>query len=127
VTHYSRLFKVVIDVSPDSHDKEVEFWQGALGRPLTGNSRFPEYHGTMLHTDAFRLLTQKLGEGPSRVHLDIHTDDLAAEVARLEGLGAHRVREVNGWWLMQDPAGLPFCVLQDPPGRLNEDNAQRWD
>jgi hypothetical protein len=127
VAHYSRVYKVVIDVSADDHDKEVAFWAGAIGRPLTQNDLFPEYHGVHLPGDAFRLLTQKLGEGPSRVHLDIHTDDLDAEVARLERLGATRVREVNGWWVMQDPAGLPFCVLPDQPGRLNDDNAQRWE
>lgn len=127
MAHYSRLYKVVIDVPAASHDEEVAFWQGAIGRPLTSNNLFPEYRGAMLHGDAFRFLTQRLDEGSSRVHLDIHTDDLEAEVARLERLGATRVRQVNGWWIMQDPAGLPFCVLQDRPGTLNDDNAQRWD
>ena len=61
------------------------------------------------------------------MHVDIHTDDLEAEVARLEGLGAQRVERVAHWWVMRDPAGLPFCVLPDPPGTLTEDNAQRWD
>ena len=49
------------------------------------------------------------------MHLDIHTDDLDAEVARLEKLGAERVQQVHGWWVMRDPAGLLFCVL--PAGR----------
>ena len=29
--------------------------------------------------------------------------------------------------LMRDPAGLPFCVVPDPPGTLTDANAQRWD
>jgi len=61
------------------------------------------------------------------VHLDIHTDDLNAEVARLERLGAERVQLMNAWWIMRDPAGLPFCVVPDPAGSLNDSNAQRWD
>jgi hypothetical protein len=61
------------------------------------------------------------------VHIDIHTDDLAAEVARLEGLGAERVQQVNGWWVLRDPAGLLFCVLPEPAGSLNDSNAHRWD
>jgi hypothetical protein len=29
--------------------------------------------------------------------------------------------------VMRDPAGLTFCIVPDPPGTLNDDNAQRWD
>ena len=61
------------------------------------------------------------------MHLDIHTDDLEAEVARLEQLGAERVQRVQAWQLMRDPAGLMFCVIPDPPGMLNESNARRWE
>ena len=61
-----------------------------------------------------------------RVHLDIHTDDLAAEVARLEELGAERVQQVHSWWILRDPAGLLFCVIPEPAGSLNDSNAQRW-
>ena len=61
------------------------------------------------------------------MHLDIHTDDLEAEVARLERLGAERVRRVHGWWIMRDPAGLLFCVIPDTSGSLNDGNAQRWE
>ena len=70
---------------------------------------------------------QRLGEGPARVHVDIHTDDLEAEVNRLERLGALRVERVHRWQVMRDPAGLVFCVVQDRPGVLSEDNAHRWD
>jgi hypothetical protein len=27
---------------------------------------------------------------------------------------------------MKDPAGLLFCVIPEPPGTLNDDNAQLW-
>jgi len=127
VTHYSRIYKIVIDVPPADHDRELGFWRGASGRPLDPGTRYPEYHGSELHSPELALLVQRLGEGPARVHVDIHTDDLEAEVARLEGLGAQRVERMNHWWVMRDPAGLPFCVLPDPPGTLTEDNAQRWD
>ena len=48
-------------------------------------------------------------------------------MARLERLGAERVRMVETWWVMRDPAGLLFCVLPVTPGSLNGDNAQRWE
>jgi hypothetical protein len=48
---------------------------------------------------------------PSRVHLDIESDDVEAEVRRLEGLGAKRVAAVRDWWVMEAPTGQRFCVV----------------
>jgi Glyoxalase-like domain len=127
VVHYSRVVKIVIDVPPADHDRELAFWSSAIGHPLTRFERHPEYHGAPLHGQEFWLLVQRLGHGPARVHLDIHTDDMAAETARLEELGAERVQRVHTWQVMRDPAGMLFCVIQESSGALNEDNAQRWD
>ncbi|MGP4024654.1 VOC family protein [Actinomadura sp. 3N407] len=67
-----------------------------------------------------RLLFQDVPEGKSgknRLHIDVHSEpgDLDKLVARLEGLGATRVREVDQgpaghWWVMQDPEGNEFCA-----------------
>jgi hypothetical protein len=67
-----------------------------------------------------RLLFQDVPEGKSgknRLHVDIHSEPggLGKLVARLEDLGATRVREVdNGpaghWWVMRDPEGNEFCA-----------------
>jgi hypothetical protein len=126
VTHFSRISKIVIDVPAGDHDQELAFWQAATGAQLDRFERHPEYHGAQLYGEHFGLLVQQLEHGQTRIHLDIHTDDLAAELDRLERLGARRVRQVHGWWIMQDPAGLPFCVIPEPPGNLSDDNAQRW-
>jgi hypothetical protein len=125
MAHFSRLFKIVIDVPGEDHARELSFWEAALGQQLQ-QFGLPEYHGTALHGQDFWLLTQRLGEGVARVHLDIHTDDLDAEVARLENLGALRLQSVHSWQVMRDPAGLLFCVLPDPPGTLHDGNAHRW-
>ncbi len=127
MTHYSRVYKIVIDVPAAEHDQELAFWQSATGQPLARFEKYPEYHGAALHGQEIGLLIQRLGEGAGRLHLDIHTDDVEAEVSRLERLGAHRVRQVHGWWIMRDPAGLLFCVIPDPCGTLNDGNAHRWD
>jgi hypothetical protein len=118
---------IVIDAPAADHDRELAFWGAATGRALERFGRHPEYHGGALPGGDQWLLIQRLGEGAPRVHLDIHTDDLDAEVARLEKLGAERVQHVHGWWVMRDPAGLPFCVIEDGPGSLDATNAQRWD
>jgi hypothetical protein len=68
-----------------------------------------------------RLLFQDVPEGKfgkNRLHLDVHSEPggLDKLVARLEGLGATRVREVDQgpaghWWIMQDPEANEFCAV----------------
>jgi hypothetical protein len=48
----------------------------------------------------------------SRVHLDIETDDIEAEVRRLEKLGAKRIQAIHAWWVMEAPTGQRFCVVR---------------
>jgi predicted enzyme related to lactoylglutathione lyase len=127
VVHYSKLSKIVIDVPAADHDRELAFWSAATGEPLAQFDRYPEYHGATLPGQELGLLIQRLGDGPGRVHIDIHTDDLAAEIARLEKLGAEVVQQAHSWWVMRDPAGLVFCVIPERPGTLDDSNAQRWD
>jgi hypothetical protein len=62
----------------------------------------------------------------SRVHIDIETDDIAAEVARLEKLGAQVVDRLERWIVMQAPTGQRFCIVRvQRPGFPK--NANRWD
>jgi len=54
----------------------------------------------------------------NRLHIDLNPDDQAAEVARLEGMGATRVDIGQGdvrWVVMADPEGNEFCVLTARP------------
>lgn len=67
-----------------------------------------------------RLLFQDVPEdksGKNRLHIDVHSapGTLDALVARLETLGATRVREFDRgpaghWWIMRDPEGNEFCA-----------------
>jgi hypothetical protein len=118
---------VVVDVPDPDHDRELDFWRAATGQPFAAIAGQPDYHGARLHGQQAWMLVQRTGDGPARVHVDFHTDDLDAEVARLEALGARRVEKVQDWWVMRDPVGLPFCVVPDPPGSLTDANAQHWD
>ncbi|NUT35738.1 MAG: VOC family protein [Hamadaea sp.] len=125
MAHYSRISKILIDAPDPVHDAEVTFWEGAIGQDLEVFPGFPDFRGADLTPDGLGIIVQRLGDGSPRVHLDIHTTDVDAEVARLEALGARKVRRQDQWWVMQDPAGLLFCVI--PDRRLDETNAQRWD
>src|SRR5207248_10157405 len=70
------------------------------------------------------LLVQKVDQ-PSRIHLDIETDDQEAEVKRLEALGARRVGRVKTWWVLEAPTGQRFCVINLQRGPL-KDHANEW-
>lgn len=123
MAHHSRVSKVIIDVTPTDHDRELAFWQAVVGGRWP-EPTVPEYHGVDLPGEDFELSVQRLGEGPSRVHLDVHTDDLEAEVERLEQVGARRVRRRGDLWVLQDPAGLLFCVIHD--AEISSQNGHRW-
>ena len=51
-----------------------------------------------------------------RIHLDLETEDRAAEVSRVIALGATFHSEVKGstheWTVLQDPEGNEFCIIQ---------------
>lgn len=115
--HRSHLCTIVVDVPADLHGATAAFWGAATGKEQRELS-YPEFHGARLH-ESLVLLVQRLGDGAPRVHVDIHTDDVPAEIARLEGLGATVVERHDDWTIMSDPAGLPFCVVRAPDGSLD--------
>jgi len=65
-------------------------------------------------------------EHESRVHLDIETDDIGAEIARLQNLGATTFKRLDRWVVMQAPSGQRFCVVRVQRSGFAE-NANRWD
>ena len=123
--HHSRVSAFVLDCQVDDLSKGAEFWSKALGRPIANPDQDGDGKYAELKTDADEpfLLLQKVEHEP-RIHLDIETDDLDAEVARLEALGATRVAFVKRWWVMQAPTGHRFCVVRQQPAKpeleLNE-------
>ena len=119
IMHRSRLCHLVIDVS--NLDEGVSFWTAALGateEPLSGQSS-PVYRRLRLPDSNIRILIQRTSDkkvSKERMHLDIETDDLEAEVRRLEALGATRwdLQQERGFtfWVLRDPWKNEFCILQ---------------
>jgi Glyoxalase-like domain len=109
--HRSRLTAIGIDVPADVHEREAMFWSDALGHPVDPAEEGDAYI-TVGHGDRLEVFVQRIGEDAPRYHLDVETDDVEAEVARLEALGAERVEQIRTWWVMRDPAGLLFCVVR---------------
>ncbi len=108
----------------------AEFWAAVLGWKIGGeleeievwiqpetpdsvSTGFPEIL-FLINADAKRV--------KNRLHLDLRPDNQAAEVARLEKLGAKRIdigqnqNERCTWVVMADPEGNEFCVLNDKKG-----------
>jgi predicted enzyme related to lactoylglutathione lyase len=114
MAHKSRLAGFIIDCRDASLDEAAAFWSRALGLPVTDPDDGSIGRYTRLAKGPGELLieVQKV-EHPSGVHLDIETDDIEAEVQRLEALGATRVAFVRErWWVMQAPTGQRFCVVR---------------
>ena len=112
--HRSRLCSVVIDCKVDDLAPATEFWSRALGKPIASLDQDGDGKYAELETadDEPMILLQKV-EHESRVHLDIETDDVEAEAARLEALGATRIAfRHERWWVMQAPSGHRFCVVR---------------
>ena len=111
--HHSRISAFVLDCQVDDLATATQFWSRALGRPIASADQDGDGKYAELKTDADEpfLLLQRVDHEP-RIHLDIETDDLDAEVARLEALGARRIAFVKRWWVMQAPTGHRFCVVR---------------
>jgi predicted enzyme related to lactoylglutathione lyase len=93
------------------------FWAAATGWQLTEST--PDVALLTSAAHPIRLLFLKVAESKTtknRMHVDFRTADRAAEVSRLERLGAtaHATHHEHGiiWTVMTDPEGNEFCVAQ---------------
>src|SRR5918995_5191928 len=82
--HHSRLCAVLIDCKTSDVDEAARFWGEALGRPVDTSHPGSRGNYRMLETppDEPIVQIQRVGH-ESRVHIDIETDDIPAEVTRL--------------------------------------------
>ena len=124
--HRSRINGILIDCHVEDIQAAAIFWAEALGRPVD-----PDHPGTrgnyvMLETppDEISVQIQRV-DHESRVHLDIETDDIPAEVARLEKLGATVDQRLERWVVMRAPSGQRFCVVRVQRDGFSKD-ANSW-
>jgi len=110
--HRSRLAGFIIDCQTGDLEQAATFWSQALGMPRDlGADEGEDYQRLDARSTGLHIEVQKVSH-PSRVHLDIETDDIEAEAARLEKLGAKRVAFIKRWWVMEAPTGQRFCVVR---------------
>lgn len=123
--HHSRFSTLMIDCLDEHFTESLEFWSRALGlkpyrRPSSGQRyvTLGQLEGPMF------VRLQKVERDPG-FHLDIETDRVADEVARLEAAGARRKYRVRKWWVMEDASGNPFCVIR-PESKEFPEHARTW-
>lgn len=125
--HRSRINGLLVDCKTDDIDSAAQFWADALGRPIDMNHPGSRGSYRMLETTPHELSVQiQPVDHESRVHIDIETDNIPAEVARLEKLGAQVDERKERWVIMRAPTGQRFCVVRVQHKDWPE-NANQWD
>jgi len=123
--HKSRLAGFIIDCDTDDLPAAAAFWSAALGmRTQRLGAGEEKYVGLKGVTHGLHIEVQQV-EHASRVHLDIEADDVDAEVARLELLGARCIERVKSWCVMEAPTGQHFCIVRNDSDDF-DDAANIW-
>lgn len=124
--HRSRIGVVLIDHPDASYDAALTFWGAVRGIEPQQEEHGP--YASLGVIGNLQLDLQRLVDADRpRVHLDVETDDLPAEVARLVGLGAEVLEERDGYQILTDPGGLVFCVVPVQTGAIFEGEATTWE
>ena len=125
--HRSQLGGFIIDCQTGDLPSAGEVWSYALGLPTRASAQADDRGYVILGTKPNQpyIEVQRV-DHPSRVHLDIETDNIEAEVTRLEKLSAKRVKAVRSWVIMEAPTGQRFCVVTAVRSNFAAD-ANTWD
>lgn len=123
--HRSRLAGFIIDCQTNDLGGAAGFWSQALGLPLKGDASTDPGYRHLQNAQGDLYVEVQQVQHPSRVHLDIETDDIEAETRRLEALGAKRVAAVKTWMVMEAPTGQRFCIVRPASARFASD-ANLW-
>ena len=116
--HRSLLDQVCLDVGPGAFDAEVAFWADLTDWQATASATTGEFVPLRRPADQpWRFLLQRTHDARPAVsaHLDLGTDDRAAEVERHVALGAVVEAEQEYWTVLRDPAGSAYCITDRDP------------
>ncbi|MGQ0503874.1 MAG: VOC family protein [Myxococcaceae bacterium] len=125
--HRSRLSTFVIDCKGQDIEAAAKFWGKALGREIKPPQADSPTYRELTTPNSEPLVLVQTVDHDSRIHLDVESDDLEAEVKRLQALGAKRIGFVKRWFVMEAPTGQRFCVVNPQRDKLTDAIANRWD
>jgi hypothetical protein len=110
--HRAKLSTFVIDCKTDDLTQAAAFWSKALRRPLAPPQPGDDRYRDLVGAPAEPIVMIQRVSHESRIHLDIESEDIEAEVKRLEGLGARALERIHTWVVMESPTGQRFCVVR---------------
>lgn len=101
-----------LDFAPAEFDDGVDFWCSVTGYGLSETRGHDGEFRTLLPPmgDGF-LRVQRLGEGPSRIHLDVHVADPLTATELAVQLGATVTSRPGSYVVLRSPGGLTFCLV----------------
>ena len=108
--HRSRLSTLLVDTPTAEAERSAAFWSAALGAPLRHPPGEPQFTGLADAVPGLVTAVQAVDDA-ARFHVDLETDDVPAEVARLSALGAVEVAVWEGCHTMRAPGGHLLCVI----------------
>lgn len=114
----SMVDQVCLDIPPSRWEDECAFWADLTGWAVSDHDTFAEFRRAAVPDGlALGLLLQRLDDEQPVVtgHLDVASDDLSAEVARHDALGATEVRRNDTWVTLTDPTGRAYCITRRRP------------
>lgn len=124
--HRSRVYALLIDAPAAEATRAAEFWSAALGVSTRSHPAEPQFVGLHEALPGLVAAVQAVDDEP-RFHLDIETDDVPAETARLIGLGATEVSQWLECRVLRAPGGHLLCVLPvESPPELFAAEARTW-
>jgi len=125
--HRSRLAGLIIDCETDDLDAAAAFCSKALGAPPKSAANIEEspYVELVMPAGEIDVEVQAV-QHPSRVHIDIESDDIEAEAGRLEALGAKKIANIKRWCVMEAPTGQRFCIVPVISADF-EEKANKWE
>jgi hypothetical protein len=108
-----------LDLAAEEHEEGLALWER-----LTGWSRSPvrgpdqEFVTLDPPVGEGYLKVQRLADGPSRVHLDLHVEDLREAALEALGLGAAMVDDASDYVTLTSPGGFTFCLVRHRVGAV---------
>lgn len=100
-----------LDLTPDELEPAVAHWAAVTGYGMSTTRGDDGEFASLLPADGDdHLRVQRLGEGPSGVHLDLHVAEVGPAVERAVAGGATLVSN-DGYAVLRSPGGFPFCFV----------------
>lgn len=105
---------VFLDFASTEFAAGTRFWSAATGYALSPPRGESDEFATLVPPDGHDFLrVQRLGDGLSRVHLDVHVAEPVLVAEAVEAIGATLVHSSpHGYVVMRSPAGVVFCLVR---------------